>query len=129
MGQINLPVLNKTGYSVFWDSCFDNTFNFSKDLHASIFTKKIIKLFFKDKSSRLFVFLKVKKLKKILNEFLLSGNQASGRSMDFYFTKLSTFDDIKKKALYWYKYKSVPYYGTKIFFIKYDNWVIITFRV
>lgn len=132
MGQINLPILNKTGYSIFWDSCFENIFNYSKDLKFSLFSKKVIKIFLKDRSSKFYLFLKKKLIKKICLK-MLSKQRKNLRiyKLNYKNFLISLNNSFKlKNNLHFIKTnKFVPYYGTKIFFIKIANWVVITFRI
>lgn len=117
MGQINLPLLNRTGYSVFWDSCFENKFNFSRDLYISLFAKKILKLFFKDKESKIFFFLKKKQIKAIFLNDLKKSNNFNAQNQ---FLKVNNFFSLTKQQIN-ISNKGVPFYGTKIFFIKFNN--------
>ena len=121
MGQINLPLLNRTGYSVFWQSCFDDKLNYRKVMHSSILSKNIVKFFFRDKLSRNFFFFKKK---KIFNMFKYN-NEHLYELSNIKFKKI--FNNIELLSLYNHKYKflrevkSIPSYNTKLYFIKYNN--------
>lgn len=119
MGQINLPLLNRTGYSVFWDSCFDDTFNFSKSLHSSFFSKKVVKLFFKDRSSKYFMFMKKKKIAKLINMYYDNKSTFDFKlinNINDYLVKIESTKNFSNVTNFWKSFKSVPYYGTKVFF-------------
>jgi len=49
MGQINLPVLNRTGYSMFWQSVWDEKHNFNRGFKEDILLRKILPLFFQER--------------------------------------------------------------------------------
>lgn len=99
MGQSSLPILNKVGVSMRWDSSFDNLLNFKKAVLSDIFLKKFFDFVFEDK----FVF--------IFYKFFFSKN-----------LKFKKLGDILKK-----KKKRIPIYSSKIWFLKYQSWVIISF--
>ncbi len=99
MGQSSLPILNKVGVSMRWDSSFDNLLNFKKTVLSDIFLKKFFDFVFEDK----FVF--------IFYKFFFSKN-----------VRFKKFNDILKK-----KKKRIPIYSSKIWFLKYQSWVIISF--
>lgn len=99
MGQSSLPILNKVGVSMRWDSSFDNLLNFKKTMLSDIFLKKFFDFVFEDK----FVF--------IFYKFFFSKN-----------ARFKKFSDILKK-----KKKRIPIYSSKIWFLKYQSWVIISF--
>ena len=99
MGQSSLPILNKVGVSMRWDSSFDNLLNFKKTVLSDIFLKKFFDFVFEDKF--IFIFYKFFFFKKL---------------------KFKKFGDILKK-----KKKRIPIYSSKIWFLKYQNWVIISF--
>lgn len=126
MGQINMPVLNKAGNSVFWDVCFENSFNFSRDLRISLFCKEIVYLFFKDNFLKNFVFYRKKKIIKILNKYKNVEEDLLLSNFIFYLKNMYEYSSVIKYNL---EKRINVYYSTKIFFIKYNKWIIITFRV
>lgn len=63
MGQISLPVVNRSGIYSHWSSSGDNMYNYSKLLKQSIFMRILMTTFFKKK---FFIFNSVKK-KLVLN--------------------------------------------------------------
>lgn len=121
MGQINMPVLNKAGISIFWDSCYENNFNFSREIKINLFCKKVIYLFFKDSFLRNFIFFNKKKILNLFKDKLLIE-----KNILFYINNMFRYKSIVK---YFIKNKFIVYYPTKIFFIKYNYWVILTFRI
>lgn len=121
MGQVNLPLLNKTGTSTLWESSFENMFDFSLELNRSLFAKKVLKTFLKDSSSKIYLFLKKKKilavLKSINANYYLYPNIL--KEMKLFSNRLHFF----KKA------KLNVFYPTKIYYIKYNKWSILTLRI
>ncbi len=99
MGQSSLPILNKVGASMRWDSSFDNLLNFKKILLSDIFLKKFFDFVFEDKF--IFIFYKL---------FF---------SQDSKFKKIG--DILKKKK------KRIPIYSSKLWFLKYQNWTVVSF--
>ena len=99
MGQSSLPILNKVGVSMRWDSSYDNLLNFKKTMLSDIFLKKFFDFVFEDKF--IFIFFK----------FFFSKNN-----------KFKKFGDILKK-----KKKRIPSYCSKIWFLKYQAWVVVSF--
>lgn len=51
MGQISLPVLNRTGFSMFWQSVWDDKLNFKRTLNEDLFLKHIFPKIFIDRIS------------------------------------------------------------------------------
>ena len=51
MGQISLPVLNRTGFSMFWQSVWDDQTNFKRSLMEDLFLKNIFPKIFLDRIS------------------------------------------------------------------------------
>lgn len=101
MGQSSLPVLNKVGVSMRWEASFDNLINFKKNVLSDIFLKKFFDFVFEDKF--IFIFYR------------------------FFFFKIQKFKslkDILKK-----KKKRVPVYCSKVWFLKYQNWIIVSIYV
>lgn len=98
MGQSSLPVLNKVGISMRWEASFDNLINFKKTLLSDIFLKKFFDYIFEDKI--VFIFYKF---------------------FFFKFEKFKKLKDILKK-----KKKRIPIYCSKVWFLKYQQWVVIS---
>ena len=101
MGQPSLPLLNKVGYSMHWNSNWSNLVSYKKFLYFDFFVKKFFFFFFDDKVITLFVkkFYLPKKV-IITSELLLP----------------------KKKI-------SLPLYVTSVWFLYYQNWVVLTLYV
>ena len=98
MGQSSLPVLNKVGISMRWEASFDNLINFKKTLLSDIFLKKFFDYIFEDKI--IFIFYKF---------------------FFFKFEKFKKLKDVLKK-----KKKKLPIYCSKIWFLKYQQWIVVS---
>lgn len=111
MGQSNYPTLSRTGLYMHWYSTWDNLFNYTKLLHKNVFLKKIIILLFTDKlSSSVFFY---KKNSESLKSDLIFNLENTNINLNQFFKK-----------------KTFPFmYFGKIWFLKIQNWVIISLYV
>lgn len=107
MGKINLPLLNRVGYSIFWDSNWENFFNYTNNLNKNLFIKSLLFLLLDDKIiynfyflSNSFCFLKKKNVDFFKNAFINNGLK---------------------------KIKSYPFFNSKLWYFKYQKWCIIIF--
>ena len=48
MGQAGIPILNKVGYSMFWNSMWDNKINYNRSSNEDVFLIKFMDLFLND---------------------------------------------------------------------------------
>ncbi len=99
MGQSSLPISNKLGVSMRWDSCYDNLINFKKQLLLDIFLKKFFDFVFEDKL--IFFFF---------NNFFKKN------------LKFNFFLNIFK-----FKNKKIVTYLSKLWILKYQRWFIVSF--
>lgn len=51
MGQVSLPVLNRTGYSTFWHSVWNSNHNYNRNLKEDFLLKNILPAFFNERFS------------------------------------------------------------------------------
>lgn len=93
MGQSSLPILNKVGLSMRWDSSYDNNINFKTEVLRDIFIKKFFDHIFDDKVLLVFYKNFFYKNHKIFN--------------------LSSIFKLKKKK--------VPVYPSKIWLLQYQK--------
>lgn len=116
MAQISIPMSNKVGYSMFWNSMWDSKINFSRSLKEDIFLKNFIPLIFNDKISS-------KILKTLSFEDLNKKNVFEKYNLHI---RTKNF----KKNLF-FKYISdlnkTNYFNSKIWVLKYQKWIIIYF--
>ena len=107
MGQAGIPILNKVGYSMFWNSMWDNKVLYNRMLKEDIFLDKFFSLAFNDS---------------------LSSNTLILKNKNFYFfKKYNQIPDLKKKNVYKYMFNKSKsnYYSTKLWILKYQKWVIL----
>jgi hypothetical protein len=110
MGRISSPCLNKVGYSMFWNSMWDDKHNFSKLLNEDEFLRVCIPLFFEDNlSNDLVLYLKKSKF------------------LDLNLKKYSIFSKGYKNINLYKYFKSEKFYlfFSKIWILRYQGWIII----
>lgn len=113
MVQKNTPYINKSGYSMFWNSMWDDKINFSKNLQKDFFLKSFINFFFSD-----FIF------NQFLNNF-----KKNELNVDFFKNYNFNILNFNKKFLKIYINSFCDSYFilSKIWLFKYQNWVILYF--
>lgn len=119
MGQINLPVLNRTGYSTFWHSVWDEKHNFNRSFKEDYIVRSILPFFFFDRISKKkqFIHFNVVKSSKIL------------KTLD-YWSQFDQPDILYQKILFYFKRKKkIPYFLLKIWILKFQSWILILFSV
>ena len=116
MVQKSSPYLNKSGYSMFWNSMWDNKNSFSKNMQLDFFTKSFINYFFSD-----FLY------NNILNKLDIKNNNSLNLN-HFY-----NFNSNNNKKLVLSKYFNNCYNSeitiSKIWFFKFQNWIILYFFI
>lgn len=119
MGQINLPVLNRTGYSTFWQSVWDDKHNFNRGFKEDTLIRSIIPFIFLDRISKKkqFIHFNVVKSTRILQELE-------------YWNQFATSELLYQKVLSYFKRKKkIPYFPLKIWILKFQTWVLILFSI
>lgn len=116
MAQISIPMANKVGYSMYWNSMWDNKVNFSRSLREDIFLNTFVPLIFEDNTSNRV--LKTLDFGKITKKEILQKYNLHIRN-----------DNLKKNTFYKYiaNLNKVLYFSSKIWILKYQKWVIIYF--
>ena len=118
IGQSSLPILNRVGTHMYWNNSWVNFFNkknyfnkvlFFENIFYFLFSDKIFRFFFKNfksdfSNSFLFKKLILKKKNKVRNFFFLKKN--------------------KKKKIS--KNRKAKYNFTRLWFIKYNNYIMLT---
>ena len=114
MGQINLPVLNRTGYSSFWQSVWDDKHNFNRGMKEDLLIRKLIPYIFLDRISK----------KKQFINFKFFKNSRHLNSLKFW-TQIKSPKNVypKLKAFMWKK-SIVLFYILKICIIRFQTWII-----
>ena len=118
MAQISIPVSNKVGYSMYWNSMWDSKINFSRSLKEDIYLRQFIPLIFNDKVST--KILKTIKYKNFLKVF-----RSDKYNLHLKIGGLNRND--------FYKYvknlNHINMYSSKVWIFKYQKWVIIYFFI
>lgn len=114
MGQINLPLLNRTGNSIFWNSLWDNKYSFSKNFKKNVFLKNILLFILNDRILYNSFFIS-KKFDKLQLE--------KQNTMKF---KITNFLDNSAVYFNLLANKNLPFFHNKVWYIKYQNWLLIT---
>lgn len=111
MGQKSIPTLNKTGYSMFWNSMWDDKINFSKSLKKDFFLKNVI-YFILDEPNSFSIFKK---------NFKFFKNQIFFKKYKIYYKY-----NYKNKLIYNKKNsRPIVKYFSKIWILKYQQWFLI----
>jgi hypothetical protein len=119
VGQVSLPVLNRTGYSMFWSSVWDSKHNYNKLFKQDIILKRIIgslfneRFFFKNQ----FINLKALSSTNVFNSFENWNIFKSDKSF------ISFFNVVLKKR------KTNFIYPLKVWIIRSQGWLIIFFSI
>ena len=117
MVQKSNPYINKTGYSMFWNSMWDSKNNYSKNLQKDFFLKSFINFFFSD---------------FIQNQFIFKFNFLKLNNYSVFFKNYNlNFLNKDKKHLNYYLNNNfnTDIYISKIWLFKYQNWVILYFFI
>jgi len=115
LGQASIPVINRTGYSMYWLSSWDDLHSFSKYFNEDIHIRSFFDEIFRKKMSTKFIFWKKKKDHIVkYNEFL--------KRYRLYLRHSVSFKQVPKFLKRFYK---IPYYWSKIRIIRFQKWLII----
>ena len=113
-----MPIMNKTGYSMYWNSMWDDKINYTRSLKEDIFVKIFFNLFIEGGYTFLLRY-KIKNidlhldfLKKTYNLHILKKKKEDNKYN--YITDYSRFSE--------------PY-SSKIWMMKYQTWVIFYFFI
>lgn len=116
MVQKNMPYINKSGYSMFWNSMWDNKNNYSKFLQKDFFIKSFINFFFSDFLQNQFIY------KIDFNKHNL-WNISSNYNLNYLENNINSINLFFKNNF------NIDIYNSKIWLFKYHNWIIIYFFV
>jgi hypothetical protein len=110
MGQLNLPILNRTGYNMYWGSIWDNCYSYSKEFNKNLFIKNILILLLNDRLLYRSFFLSKK-----FNKFFSKKNI---NFSNFIINDLSEFSDIARRT--------IPCFYSRVWYMKYQSWTLIS---
>lgn len=106
MAQKSIPLMNKAGYSMYWNNMWDDKVNYSKNLNKNIFFNDIFDIILKNNNSYNYNNYNY-------NYFRLS------KIFFFFFNKSLNKNNLKPNKITKHNYNS------KIWLLKLNNWVII----
>lgn len=109
MGQSGISITNKTGYSMFWNSMWDNKISYNRYFKEDIFLEKFFSLGFGDNISNNFI-----KNNKLI---FLKNNKNT------YLHKICSDQKVLKNYLL--NLNKIDYYSSKLWIFRYQNWVIL----
>lgn len=111
MGQASIPVLNRSGYSMFWLSSWDSVHSFSSNINEDFLIRDFFYFLVNDKYSARF-------FKKNDLLFNFSKNQEYS---------ISDISDKKSVDEFFFRFNKIPFYLSKIRIVKFQKWVVIYF--
>lgn len=115
MGQVTLPVLNRKGVFDFWENNWENKNFYSMNISEDIFLKKFLKLFLQ-------TWLTNKKhTLKLLIPNDINKKKLNYKKYYYIFEDFNWRNNLEKNSVF----RQFPYYTSKIFLIKYSNWIVI----
>ena len=107
MGQTKFKVLNRSGYSIYWNNSWESKKNYKKNFINFLFLELFLEKIFNDS-------LFVQDYFYIKNKTVLKNNFLSKNII--YLKKLNIFKN---------NLKNLKVFNSKIWVFKYQNWVII----
>jgi hypothetical protein len=116
MGQISVPAMNKTGYSMYWSSMWDDKNNFSRLLSEDIFIKKFIPLLIEDNI--------------LIKNFNKNNFKANNVDLNYKYSLAFNVDiNLNNVYSYIYSLNKIIFYTSKIWVVKYQTWILIFFYI
>ena len=108
MGQSGISMLNKTGYSMFWNSMWDNKISYNRHFKEDIFLNKFFLLGFNDNLSNNFIseFKNLKKNSKFTTNQNINLNKVNLKN-------------------YLLNLNKIEYFSSKLWVFRYQNWLIL----
>ncbi len=118
LGQASIPVLNRTGYSMYWLSSWDDKHIYNGYFNEDMFVRSFIDNLFHRKISTHFIYFSKKtadyKYKKFLERYKI------------FFKHSVNFKQTPKFLRRFYK---IPYYWSKIRIIRFERWLVIYMHI
>jgi|HigsolmetaAR202D_1030399.scaffolds.fasta_scaffold01127_21 Ribosomal protein S3, N-terminal domain. len=117
MGQSSIPLLNRSGYSMFWSSLWDSKYTYSKLVKEDYFIRQYINNIFKEKISSKPVF------------FLKNFKNFSHFTFSKFNINIAADLSVSSLSKFLFKANKLPSYLSKIRIIRFQKWLIIYFRI
>ena len=110
MGQPRLQVVNKLGINNFWESSWDNNVKYKNNLYEQFFIKSFFKSILITKMDKTSFFKKKSFYEDFFNKDIIKGSK-----------KIYTYN----RYILYLKKRTITYCG-KVWFIKYQNWTLVS---
>lgn len=115
MGQISVPVMNKTGYSMYWNSMWDDKFNYSRFLKEDIYIRKFIPVLLEDN-----IILNFKYKNCLTNIDSLNYKYSMHMHNEWNKYEVRNYVNSLNKSIF---------YTSKIWILRYQSWILIYFYI
>lgn len=119
LGQASIPVLNRTGYSMYWLSSWDSLHAYSRYFNEDIFLRNFFDDMLHRKISTHFIYWKSKTNEAEQYDFFL-------KRYKIYLKHSVNFKQIPKFLRRFYK---IPYYWSKVKVLRFQKWLIVYFSI
>lgn len=117
MGQISLPVLNRTGYSMFWQSVWDSKLNYTRNWKEDYLIRKIVSFVFIKRWTKNWRFYTSKILK---NSIILENKNVFNYFSDPITLHKTVAEENREK-------KEHLKYVLRVWIVKFQKYIIIYF--
>jgi len=114
MGQISLPVLNRTGCSMFWNNTWDNTHNFQQNIKEDMYINLVLQSFINYPITN-----KTKFFNEMNYEDFRNDSRGCGIIIDEYMHY--SLDAVLDEQFA----KKIPIYFSKVWILRFQNWLIV----
>ena len=117
IGQSSLPILNRLGTHMYWNNVWLNNFNTRHFLNKTLFFENIFFFIFSEKIFKFFfskIFTKFQNQNFQFKSFFIKKN------------KKKKFTFLKKNVVSLTAKKKINYNFTRIWFVKYNNYILFT---
>lgn len=112
MGQSSIPTLNRSGYSMFWTSVWENKHMYTSLFKEDTLIRKYITLLLNEKISTHKTNLNINKINQ--------SNWVKTYNIKFDFSSETLFNVLQR-------FNKLPIYISKIHIIRLNNWVVVYF--
>lgn len=121
MGRVSMPMINKSGYSMYWNSMWDDKLNYSRSLKEDLFIKIFMRIFFEGGAKTANI-VDLKNFEKKFKYFK--------KNYNFQVKKIIRKNEIGETTGFRYAVKNKNKFRpflTKIWVLRYQTWVVIYF--
>ena len=123
MGQTNLPMLNRAGETIFWNSINENLISFLKCFCESYFFQKILLVTISNRILNSIIFFNKN------NIFKNYWQPESDNEHDVFISTVSPSFEYNRLWKFAITEKNIKQFLTKTYFMSYSNWIVVTIRM